>query len=372
MSSEQRAHIYVFCSYSDEDRRFQENLEKHLTSLVREGSILVWAKHKVRAGQERQREIDDQLEQARLILLLISSNFISSDDCYTVELVRALQRHHDDNVCVIPILLKPCTWDELAFSAFQVLPRNRVPVSLWPNRDEAFTHVVEEIKIVVKDLLLYGKGYMEPLQPNPVKSFPSRSVRPPSATRRTRTTQARSAAQKQGARRSRKQTHILREDATMATNTRYIRRLSYPRSISGGNTIGRFFTYFFSNLSGRAFERRCKRWKGNSALLLVAFAIIDIFLLPYIVFLRWHAQNIAVALGILSLLLFFLGVFSEENAIGVPIAVIYFPMWMAVSEWYLNSYLRYGLSQLTVLILIFIITICRLLLFLWRSPFGYR
>jgi TIR domain len=91
MSSEERAVIRVFCSYSDEDRPFQERLEKHPTSLVRVGSVLVWDKHKIKAGQERQREIDDQWKQARLILLLISSNFISSDDCYAGDLVRALQ-----------------------------------------------------------------------------------------------------------------------------------------------------------------------------------------------------------------------------------------------------------------------------------------
>ena len=99
MSSGER--IQVFCSYSDEDRPFQENLEKHLTSLVREGNILVWDKHKVQPGQEHRREIDAQLEQASLILLLISFNFISSDDCYAGDLVKALQRRHDENVVVI-------------------------------------------------------------------------------------------------------------------------------------------------------------------------------------------------------------------------------------------------------------------------------
>src|SRR2546427_8914186 len=98
MSSGERARIQVFCSYSDEDRRFQEKLERHLTSLVREGSVLVWDKHKIQPGQEHQREIDAQLEQARLILLLISSNFISSDDCYARDLVQALQRRDDDTV----------------------------------------------------------------------------------------------------------------------------------------------------------------------------------------------------------------------------------------------------------------------------------
>ena len=68
MSPEERAAIKVFCSYSDEDRRFQEQLEKHLKSLARMGSVLVWHKHKITAGQERRREIDNQIKAARIIL----------------------------------------------------------------------------------------------------------------------------------------------------------------------------------------------------------------------------------------------------------------------------------------------------------------
>jgi hypothetical protein len=368
MASEKRAIIKVFCSYSDEDRRFQEKLERHLTSLVREGSVLVWDKHKVQPGQEHQREIDARLEQARLILLLISSNFISSDDCYAGDLVKALQRRDDDNVCVIPILLKPCSWDELAFSSLQVLPRNHMPVSLWRNQDEAFTHIVEEIKQVVNDLRLYGNRYLEPLQPKPGKSVPSRST---TASQRSRITRATNGIQTQRGTRGRRQTNILREEATMPTNKRYVRALPRSQSLSSRSTLGRFLTFFLGNLSAKAFSRRCKRWKGNSAFLLSLFAIIDLFLLPCTVYLRTHAQSVTGAIGGLSLVLFLIGVCNKENTIGLPIALIfYLPIWIVMGVWYLTSYLGFGLSQLSLLILIFIMTIGRLLLFLWRSPFG--
>ena len=53
MSSEKQAEIRIFCSYSDEDRSLQERLEKHLSSLEREGGVFLWDKHKVKAGQEQ-------------------------------------------------------------------------------------------------------------------------------------------------------------------------------------------------------------------------------------------------------------------------------------------------------------------------------
>lgn len=376
MSSEPHEVINVFCSYSDADRDDLYKFEKHLASLVRTGSIRFLAKHKISAGQERQHEIDAQIDQARLILLLISSNFISSDDCYAGELARALQHRHRKNVVVLPILLKPCTWDGLAFSSFQVLPRNLLPVSSWRNRDEAFKDIVNEIKLVVHDLQVSTpstrNGYMEPLQPKRCLSNTSRSSRSQASSQRSSITQTTKRTHSQKGAHNRDQTIILEDEATLPGNTKPVKAIPLGRSISVAGTLERFLKFFLGNLSGHAFERRCKRWKGNSALLLFIFALLDLFLLPYAVFLRTHAQNITGVIGGLSLLLFLIGVFNEDNTIGLPTAFIYFPVWFVMIEWYFNSYLGFGFSQLFLLILIIAMTMGRLLLFLWRSPFGQR
>jgi hypothetical protein len=256
MTSEKRAVIKIFCSYSDEDRSFQENLEKHLTSLVREGSAVFWDKHKVTAGQEHRREIDSQLKEARIILLLISKNFISSDDCYGVDLAKALRRYKDDRIRVIPILLQPCTWDELAFSQFQVLPSNRVPVSLWRNRDAAFNHIVEEIKKVIQEIHQYGDGYFEPLQPKLVSSV-SNAINPTTQThQRTRTPRQRNATAQHRGTRNGRQRNTLRAEATRPANTRYLQVMPQDHPISLGSTIKKFLAFFHDNISGYAFNRR--------------------------------------------------------------------------------------------------------------------
>lgn len=102
------------------------------------------------------------------------------------------------------------------------------------------------------------------------------------------------------------------------------------------------------------------------------FALLDLFLLPYGVYQRTHSQYLTGGIAILSLFLFFIGVFNEDNAIGIPVALIYFPLWIAMGMWYLNSYLVLGLSQQAIFFLVFVTIIGRLLLFLWRSPFGQR
>jgi len=147
-SSFQPVKIHIFCSYADEDQKLQTKLEKQLKSLELEhqDQVFVWNKHKIQPGQERESEIDEQINRADLILLLISPDFIASDDCYGNQLNKALQRQTDGKTRIIPILLRPCNWKKLRFSPFQVLPLKQIYVTQWPQgQDAAFQHIVEEI-----------------------------------------------------------------------------------------------------------------------------------------------------------------------------------------------------------------------------------
>ena len=139
-----------------------------------------------------------------------------------------------------------------------------------------------------------------------------------------------------------------------------------------GGTLQKFRVYFFGNLSVQAFNKRCKRWKGKSALLLFVFVLLDLFLLPYAIYQRTHSPYVTGAVVILSLLLFFIGVFNQDNAIGMPVALLYFPIWIVMGLWYLNTDLSLGLTQQGIFFLVLLTTFGRLFLFLWRSPFGQR
>jgi len=59
------------------------------------------------SGQEWAPEIIRQLDEADIILLLITSSFFGSEFIGRVELARALERHHRDEAIVIPVVLKP-------------------------------------------------------------------------------------------------------------------------------------------------------------------------------------------------------------------------------------------------------------------------
>jgi hypothetical protein len=117
----------------------RKELEDHLSLLRREGLISDWYDGKIGAGGELDSAIGENLAQSDIVLLLISSSFLSSDYCWGVEMDQALQRHRTGLAIVIPVIVRPVEdrWQDTAFGPLKALPTDGKPVTKWPNRDSA-------------------------------------------------------------------------------------------------------------------------------------------------------------------------------------------------------------------------------------------
>jgi hypothetical protein len=138
--------IEVFVSYSHKDEELMKRLREHMTILRRQHVITDWHDGEIRAGETWAEEITERLESASVILLLVSSSFLASDFVDSVELKRALERHDAGEVRVIPVMLRPVAVEGSSIATLQMLPEGAKPVTLWPNRDEAFRNIAEGIK----------------------------------------------------------------------------------------------------------------------------------------------------------------------------------------------------------------------------------
>ena len=136
----------LFFSYSHTDKELRDQLEVHLTALKHQGQIETWHDRRIPPGDNFEDVISEELEDAKIILLSISPDFIASDYCYGVETTRALERHEANEARVIPVILRPCDWKNLPFGKLVALPADSKPITRWPDRDEAFLDVVEGIK----------------------------------------------------------------------------------------------------------------------------------------------------------------------------------------------------------------------------------
>jgi hypothetical protein len=142
--------IKLFYSYSHKDEALRDRLEIHLKLLQRQGVIDTWHDRKIDIGKEWENAINENLETADIILLLISADFLASDYCWDVEIKRAMQRHNEKSAVVIPIKLRPCDTKGTAFMALQGLPKDFKPVIQWEHQDEAFTNIAEGIRTVAE------------------------------------------------------------------------------------------------------------------------------------------------------------------------------------------------------------------------------
>jgi hypothetical protein len=136
----------LFFSYSPADESLRDQLEKHLSSLQRQGIISSWHDRRIGAGTDLGEAIDSHFEAADTILPLISPDFISSDYCYEREMNRALEKHQKGEARVIPVILRPCDWHGLPFGKLLATPKDGRAITMWPNIDEAFLDVVTAIK----------------------------------------------------------------------------------------------------------------------------------------------------------------------------------------------------------------------------------
>ncbi|HEU5376403.1 MAG TPA: tetratricopeptide repeat protein [Ktedonobacteraceae bacterium] len=138
--------LEIFCSYAHKDEELQKALRAHLSTLEHQGRAFLWHDRLLVAGMDWASTIDEHLNSAALILLLISADFLASNYCYGVEMKRALQRHDASEALVIPVLLRAVEWQDERIARLQALPANARPVTSWDNQDEAFVNIAAGIR----------------------------------------------------------------------------------------------------------------------------------------------------------------------------------------------------------------------------------
>jgi TIR domain len=140
--------IKVFISYSHQDDELRKELSAHLSGLQHKQLIEPWHDRNIDAGSAWEHAIDENLEQAEIILLLVSADFINSRYCYSIEMDRALMRHQARTTQVIPVIIRDCVWTKSPLGQLQAVPRDNRAVAAWGDkfaRDSAWTQVTQEI-----------------------------------------------------------------------------------------------------------------------------------------------------------------------------------------------------------------------------------
>jgi hypothetical protein len=140
----------VFFSYSHKDEALRDQLETHLAMLKNQGLIESWHDRRIIAGSDLDEAIFKELEDADVILLLISADFLASTYCFSREMARAMERHAATEARVIPVILRACDWSGAPFGKLMAVPKDGRAVKSWPDMDEAFADVALQVRMAVE------------------------------------------------------------------------------------------------------------------------------------------------------------------------------------------------------------------------------
>lgn len=116
--------VKVFISYAHDDLSFMRGLRDQLAGLERSGRIEVFDDGDIPAGATWDCMIRDRLEQADIIILMLSPSFISSRYIGHVEYKQALERWRRDEVVVYPIVVRPIALNTLEVRKIQARPHD--------------------------------------------------------------------------------------------------------------------------------------------------------------------------------------------------------------------------------------------------------
>ncbi len=144
--------INIFFSHALEDKDLCEQLRKHLRGLKRRGMIEIWSDSDISAGSNTKDIIKTQMSIANIIVFLLSSDFLASDQCNEVEVPYAYEQHEERETTLIPVLLRPVLLEEVSLDHSQILPQNGQAVTMWSNLDDALAEIAKGIHQVAKEI----------------------------------------------------------------------------------------------------------------------------------------------------------------------------------------------------------------------------
>lgn len=141
----------IFISYSKADAHYLQQFENHLSALKRNGSISTWNCRQLLPGEKWDGKIKKELEEADIIIFLVSSDFLATDYIWDIEIKYAIDKENTnpDAVKVVPIIIRSCVWEDTPLSAYNTAPKKAQVITLSNNLDEAFTEAVKDLKKIL-------------------------------------------------------------------------------------------------------------------------------------------------------------------------------------------------------------------------------
>lgn len=110
-SNHQAPQVRLFVSYSHQNSTWSKRLMPVLKVKANVPELRPWHDSELKAGDQWDTEIRDELKRMDIFLCLVSMQFLASDYIQQVELAEAVRRYERGEVIIVPLLLYPMDLD---------------------------------------------------------------------------------------------------------------------------------------------------------------------------------------------------------------------------------------------------------------------
>ncbi len=137
--------LKLFISYSHKDETLVSKFINHIAPLKNSGLISEWYDRKIETGEEFQNDIDNNLDNADIICLMISDSFLASKACLQEKDV-ALKLRNRKGIKVIPVIISPCAWTmHTELNPLLASPTDGKPVTSFTDQNEGWLDAINWI-----------------------------------------------------------------------------------------------------------------------------------------------------------------------------------------------------------------------------------
>ena len=143
----------IFVSYSHYDRKWLEQLQKHLSPLLRNEEVILWADTRIEPGQRWREEIRRAIKKAKVGVLLVSANFLASDFIAEQELPPLLHAAEREGLRVVWVPVSACLYEATDIAKYQAASDPKRPLESLSvsGRNKMLASIARKVKEAFDD-----------------------------------------------------------------------------------------------------------------------------------------------------------------------------------------------------------------------------
>ena len=154
----QQRKLKLFLSYSRKDAKLRDVFQDNLALLEADGLVEWWFDGEILSSADWDKEIRQELQDADIVVFLVSTSFLVSQYVRGVEMSIALKRRAAGEAELVAVILESdCDWKGRDFARYQVLPTGAKAVRSWPRHGDAFNNVEQGLRALINEKLA-GRG----------------------------------------------------------------------------------------------------------------------------------------------------------------------------------------------------------------------